>query len=85
MRTLMIILAGLASAAIVLRFTPDAHRVLAAGSFTVAWLLVTAWNLRGGLAHGYTLAEELPIHAVLFGVPVAAAWLWVWWTARTAA
>jgi hypothetical protein len=82
MRTLVTILAGLVLAGIVLRFTPDAHRVLAAGLFSFGWLIVTAVNLRGGLSHGYTLAEELPIHAVLFGVPVAAAWLWVWWAGR---
>jgi hypothetical protein len=82
MRTLVIILVGLALAGIVLRFTPEVHRVLAAGLFSFGWLIVAAVNLRGGLSHGYTLAEELPIHAVLFGVPVAAAWLWIWWAGR---
>ena len=82
MRTLIIILIGLAVAAGVLRFAPAAHRVLAAGVFTAAWLVVTIVNLRTGLSHGYSLAEELPIHAVLFGVPVVAAWAWIWWSGR---
>ena len=83
MRTPIIILIGLAVAAAVLRFTPEAHRVLAAGVFTAAWLVVTVLNLRIGLSHGYSLTEELPIHAVLFGVPVAAAWVWIWWIGRS--
>ncbi len=34
---------------------------------------------RTGMSHGYTLAQEPPIHLVLFGVPAALAWgLW-WW------
>lgn len=82
MRTAIIILIGLALAAIVLRFTPADHRMLAGVAFTLAWLIAAGLNLRGGLSHGYTLAEELPIHAVLFGVPVAAAWAWIWWAGR---
>jgi len=82
LRTLIIVLAGLAVAAVLLRFTPAAHRLLAASAFTAIWLVVTILNLRTGLAHGYSLAEELPIHAVLFGVPVAAAWGWIWWAGR---
>lgn len=82
MRTLIIIVIGLVIAAAVLRFAPAAHRLLAAGVFTAAWLVVTILNLKTGLSHGYTLAEELPIHAVLFGVPVVAAWLWIWWAGR---
>ncbi|MBL8270421.1 hypothetical protein [Steroidobacter sp.] len=82
MRTLIIIVIGLAIAAAVMRFVPVAHRLLAAGVFTAAWLVVTILNLKTGLSHGYTLAEELPIHSVLFGVPVVAAWLWIWWAGR---
>ncbi|WP_116813301.1 hypothetical protein [Steroidobacter cummioxidans] len=82
MRTLIIILAGLAIAAVLLRFTPAPHRLLAAGAFTAAWLVVTILNLRTGLSHGYSLAEELPIHAVLFSVPVVAGWGWIWWAGR---
>jgi hypothetical protein len=83
-RTLIIILVGLAVAAALLRFTPAAHRVLAAGVFTAAWLVVTILNLRTGLSHGYSLAEELPIHAALFGVPAVAVWGWICWLGRPA-
>ena len=75
MRTLILIAAGLVLALLSLRIAPAAYRGWAAASFTVVWLGVCAWNLSTGLSHGYTLAEELPIHAVLFGVPVALAWV----------
>jgi len=81
MRTVLFIAVGLALAAASLRLAPGAHRTLAAVLFTAAWLGVSAWNLRTGLSHGYTLAQELPIHLVLFGVPAALAWgLWWWWS-----
>lgn len=80
MRTVIFIVVGLVLAAVLLRLTPATHRILTAGLFTVTWLVVSAWNLRTGLAHGYSLAEELPIHLALFGIPVALAWgLW-WWS-----
>lgn len=78
MRTVFFIAVGLALAAALLKLAPAAYRTLAAGIFTLGWLGVTAWNLRTGLSHGYTLAEELPIHVALFGLPVAVAWL-LWW------
>lgn len=77
MRTLVIILIGLAVTAITLWLTPLAQRLLAAGLFTLGWLMVAGLNLRIGLSHGYTLAQELPIHLVLFGVPVAVFWAFV--------
>ena len=82
MRTLILVVVGLALAALALRFAPAAQRTLAVTLFTLLWLGVCALNLRTGLSHGYTLAEELPIHAVLFGVPSAAAWLAWWWRHR---
>jgi hypothetical protein len=78
MRTVFFIAVGLVLAAALLKLAPAAYRTLAAAIFTLGWLGVTGWNLRIGLSHGYTLAEELPIHAALFGVPVAVAWL-LWW------
>jgi hypothetical protein len=78
MRTLIIVLAGLAVAALGLRLTPPGLRMLVGALFTVAWLAATLLNLRTGLSHGYTLAQELPIHALIFSVPVAAYWLYVW-------
>lgn len=80
MRTVIFIAVGLMLATLAVRLTPAAHRALAAGLFTAAWLAVSAWNLRIGLSHGYSLAEELTIHVALFGVPAALAWgLW-WWS-----
>jgi uncharacterized membrane protein YwaF len=80
MRTLIFIVVGLVLAALLLRLVPAAHRTLAAGAFTVVWLGVAAFNLRTGLSHGYTLAEELPIHIALFGIPAALAWTLWWWS-----
>lgn len=77
MRTVIIILLGLAATAITLWLAPSAQRKIAALLFTIAWLAVTLLNLRTGLSHGYTLAEELPIHLVLFGVPVITFWVLV--------
>lgn len=80
MRTVIFIVAGLLLAAGALRLVPAAHRTIAAVLFTVAWLAVSAWNLRTGLAHGYSLAEELPLHLALFGIPAALAWGMWWWS-----
>jgi len=81
MRTLILIVIGLALAIALLRLAPPAWRTGAAVLFTLLWLAVAGWNLRTGLSHGYTLAQELPIHVPLFGVPVALAWA-LWWFAR---
>ena len=79
MRTVIFIAVGVILAALLMRLTPASHRLLTAGLFTVGWLAVSLWNLQTGLSHGYTLAEELPIHLALFGIPAALAWgLW-WW------
>lgn len=82
MRTLVIVAVGLALAFLSLRFAPAQFRTLAAVAFSLLWFVVAVLNLRVGLSHGYTLAQELPIHLVLYGVPTAAAWgLW-WWLRR---
>jgi hypothetical protein len=47
--------------------------------FVPIWLIVTAVNLWVGVAKaGYSVAEELPIFALLFA-PLAALALFVWW------
>lgn len=79
MRTLIIIAIGLALVSLTLWLTPAAKRLWVGIAFSLAWLLVVLLNLRTGLSHGYTLAEELPIHLILFTLPVAAYWLYVWW------
>jgi hypothetical protein len=42
------------------------------------WLLAAAVNLSIGVRHGYSVAEELPIGLIVFGVPAAIAVLF-WW------
>lgn len=81
MRTLIFIAVGLVIAALLIRLTPAAHRTVTAVIFTLAWLAVSVWNLRTGMSHGYSLAEELPIHVALFGIPAALAW-GLWWRSR---
>lgn len=81
MRTLIFIAAGLLLAVMMLRLTPASRRTWAAGLFTVVWLGISGWNLRTGLSHGYTLAQELPIHVALFGIPAALVW-GLWWSRR---
>jgi len=81
MRTLVIIIIGLALAALVVWLTPNSRRLLAAALFSLVWLGASIINLRIGMSHGYTFAQELPIHLVLFGIPVLAAWLG-WWYSR---
>lgn len=79
MRTLILLAIGLAVMALMLWLAKPARRRFAAWLFAGGWLLFTAYNLRTGLAHGYSLQEELPIHLLLFGVPALAAW----WFSRT--
>lgn len=84
MRTLILLVVGVAVAYVFYRCAPAGRRKLAAGGFTLLWLAVCAWNLYTGLAHGYSLAEEVPIHLVLFGVPTALAWVLAWKAGRLA-
>jgi len=45
--------------------------------FIVVWLLATGFNLSIGMRRGYSLADELPIALLVFGVPAAiAAVIW---------
>lgn len=73
MRTAFLLLIGVLFATLTVRLAPRSRARLAAWLFVLAWLAVTAWNLITGLSHGYTLAEELPLHLVLFGVPALVA------------
>jgi hypothetical protein len=84
MRTAIIIAAGFVAAALFL----FAGRLLGRGPETIAlgakifiplWLLAAAINLWIGVAKaGYTVMEELPIFALIFVLPAAAA-AYVWW------
>lgn len=85
MRTGLFLLAGfllLAASAILARLFsqnyPSAASV-ATGAFVVLWLALTGFNMWVGVARaGYSVAEELPILLLLFGVPAAAAVLLRW-------
>lgn len=47
--------------------------------FVVLWLVITAANMWVGVAKaGYSVAAELPIFALIFGVPAAVAILVRW-------
>lgn len=74
MRMIVLILIGLALAGLAMWLGKPARRIGTVWLFTGAWLLVTSWNLYTGMSHGYSLQEELPIQAVIFAVPVIAAW-----------
>ena len=48
-------------------------------AFVALWLLVAAFNMWTGVAKaGYSAAEELPVFALIFLVPAAAAVLLKW-------
>lgn len=84
MRTIILLAVGVVVAYVFYRCAPAGRRRLAAACFTALWLALCAWNLYTGLAHGYSLAEEVPIHLVLFGVPTALAWGLAWKAGRPA-
>jgi hypothetical protein len=74
MRTLVLLVIGLVLVALFLGLVNHERRRLAALIFMGVWLTVIGWNFSLGLSHGYSLLEELPIQALLFGVPALAAW-----------
>ena len=84
MRSALIIVAGLvlfaAFALVAWRWYGGTASVPAAAkAFIPLWLVVALANLWVGVARaGYTVAEELPIFAAIFGIPAAVAAL-VWW------
>jgi hypothetical protein len=56
-----------------------ASTTLATALFIVLWLAIAATNMWIGVAKaGYSVAEELPILALIFGVPAAVALLARW-------
>lgn len=85
MRTVLFLLSGLlflAATLIVGRLFSANYpngTTVATGLFLVLWLLLTGANMWVGVARaGYSVAEELPIFALLFGVPALAAVLLKW-------
>ena len=82
MHTLMVIGGGLVLLAIFMFIGKQLGGVPAATQaalwFIPAWLAAAGYNLFIGTRHGYSVAEELPIGLVVFGVPTAVALLF-WW------
>jgi hypothetical protein len=78
MRTLILIVVGLALAGAAMRWARSGRRWAAATVFSAGWLAAVLWNLHTGMSHGYSLQEELPIQLAIYLVPVATAW----WLAR---
>jgi hypothetical protein len=85
MRSLLFLLAGLLLLAAFLLLAKlfsvsfaDAAR-WATVAYVALWLIIAAANMWIGVAKaGYSLAEELPIFALIFGVPAALAVLVKW-------
>ena len=51
--------------------------------FIPLWFVIAAINMWVGINHaGYTFMQELPIFALVFGVPAVAA-LFTWWRLRS--
>jgi len=75
MRTLLFLSVGLILAIVSIQLPPKNYRRWSVVAFTLVWLSVSVWNLLIGLSHGYTLAQELPIHLLLFGIPAGLAWV----------
>ncbi len=85
MRTVLFLAAGLLlmAGALILGklfsgYLPNAARGAAVG-FVVLWLALAGLNMGIGVAKaGYSVAEELPIFLLIFGLPAVAAWLIQW-------
>ena len=85
MRTLLFLIAGtmllaafLLLAKLFSASVADAPRV-ALISFVVVWLVISGLNMWIGVTRaGYSIAEELPIFLLIFGVPAVAAALLKW-------
>lgn len=85
MRTGLFLLAGfllLGAAAVLARLFahnyPSAPAVTT-GAFLLLWLALTGFNMWVGVARaGYSVAEELPILLLLFGIPAALAVVLKW-------
>lgn len=82
MRTLIFIVVGLLLVGIAMWLARPDNRRPVAMVFSAGWLAAVLWNLRTGMSHGYSLQEELPIQAVIYLVPVVAAWWCAWKTGR---
>jgi hypothetical protein len=79
MRTLIIIVGGIALWAVIAGFAKLFHKQANSswapvGVFTAVWLAITSWNVWVGVTQaGYTFMQELPIFLVTFLLPVGVA------------
>ena len=85
MRTALFLLAGyllLAASLIIARlYSQDfpSSTVVATVAFVALWLMLTGFNMWVGVAKaGYSVAEELPVLILLFGVPTVVAVVLKW-------
>lgn len=85
MRTALFLVAGtllLAAATILGRLFSSNYpgaTVAATAAFIVIWLVIVGANMWVGVARaGYSVAEELPIFLLLFGIPALAAVILKW-------
>ena len=85
MRTVLFLIAGfllLAACALLARLFSATHPEAARSAtiaFAALWLTIAGFNMWIGVTKaGYSAAEELPIFALIFGVPVATAVLIQW-------
>ncbi|WP_180898705.1 hypothetical protein [Martelella soudanensis] len=81
MHTIFIILGGLVSMALIygIALWLNASLRRAFLIFVIVWAVAASVNLWIGVAHaGYSVAAELPIFAVVFGVPCLIGWFISW-------
>jgi hypothetical protein len=85
MRTGLFLLAGfllLAAAFILAKLFSEnypAAATVATAAFILLWLALSGFNMWTGVAKaGYSVAAELPIFALIFGLPVAVAIVLKW-------
>ena len=85
MRTALFLVSGfllLASCLILGRLFSENHpgaTLLATAAFAVLWLAIAGFNMWVGVAKaGYSVAEELPIFLLIFGLPAAVAVVLKW-------
>jgi hypothetical protein len=84
MHTIMVIGGGLVTLAIFMLVGRSIGGGTAAAAaraalwFLPCWLIAAGINLYIGTTHDYTVAEELPIGLVVFGVPAIVAAI-IWW------
>jgi hypothetical protein len=83
MRSVLIILGGLALLGVLTLFGPQfgggLSMVRAAQVFLAVWLVAAMINVWSDVSReGYSVAEELPIFLATFAVPAAVA-VFVWW------